>query len=258
MLTAVITAANIANIIPMRRSEIRPVTHRQAGLAMTAFALLLIAFALPQCIVAWLTAPVNLDHTTTVMLDLPRAQKFTRAMEILPQPATAKALTSTYLRTGPLLTTQNALVQNIATRAISLAPGDPWNWYNLAKSLESEIFEPARLVLFDQALSMSMMTGPYTRDLILARLLMVVKYWDKLSQGLRDDWQDQIINLWITSPEDLRASYLAMSPAGRKMVFDAMDQLPGESIKFNQYLDHPETPPAPPEVDENIPENTEK
>lgn len=223
----------------------RMTTHRTTGFAMAALAVLLLGFALPQATVAWLTVPENMDHTRNVILSPERAQKFAKAMQILPQPATAKALAYAAVNAGPATTLQRGQMEQLATTAITLAPGDPYNWYYLAAALENQIFEPTRLVMFDQALTMSLMTGPHTRDLILSRAMAVVNHWDKLSQPLRDDWQDQIISLWASSPNDLRSLYLAMPPEGKTLVFATLDEIPGESLKFNRFLDHPDTAPAP-------------
>ncbi len=226
------------------------ITHRAAGITLAIFALILLIFAIPQMAAGWLTAPVNLDHVHTPDLTAARAAQFESAMNILPQAETAKALAAAYLTTGPLKTQQREIVQNAAIRAVQISPGDPYNWYYLALSLESEIFDPARRALFDQALTMSLMTGPHERNLVMQRLLMIARHWEQVSQPLRDNWEDQIVYLWGTSPKDLRDLYLAMPPDSQKRVFATLDEIPGESIKFNQYLDHPDHPPTDPAADD--------
>jgi len=255
-------AANIASIIlmaPRNRSEMREargeknylVSHLASRISLLILALALLILAIPQMVSGWLTAPANLDHVHTAILTPERATQFESAMKILPQADTAQKLTFAYLHAGPLRTQQRAIIQNAALRAVQLSPGDPYNWFYFAATLESEIFDPARRVLFDQALTMSMMTGPHDPNLVLQRAAMVAKHWNQLSQPLRDDWEDQIIALWADAPQRLRTLYLTMPPEGQKLVFATLDEIPGESIKFNQYLDHPDQPPAEPADDDN-------
>lgn len=226
-----------------QRRDSSLITHRTAGIGLSVLALLLIALALPQFVTGWLTAPEHLDHMRKVLLTPARHKKFEQAMRILPQASTAAALAYAELNQPPGTTVEHTQVTNAALASVKLSPGDPFNWYYLAAALEPEIFEPTRMVLFDQALTMSMMTGPHTRDLILARGLMVSKYWDKLSQPLRDDFEDQIFYLWAVAPWDLRGFYLAMTPETQHMVFDILEEAPGESIKFNRFLDDPSVMP---------------
>ncbi|HCM83798.1 MAG TPA: hypothetical protein DIS76_04450 [Rhodospirillaceae bacterium] len=223
----------------MTRRRQKSVTHRDAGIGFAALALLLIALALPQAVVGWLTAPEHLDHMHRTPLTAERKAKFEQAMKILPQGDTANALSYAALNSPAATTIERARINQAAIAAVRISPGDPFNWYFLAAVLEPEIFEPTRMVLFDQALTMSMMTGPLERNLILSRALLVIKYWDRLSMPLRDDLEDQIFNLWVAAPWDLRGVYLALTPDGQRMIFDILEQAPGESIKFNQYLDNP-------------------
>lgn len=239
MRTAAITAVNTASITAMMRRNSQSITHRNAGLGLLAMALLLIALAIPQMITGWLTAPVRLDHMRKVALTPEREKNFEKAMKILPQAETANTLAYTASTKPTLTTLERAHGNQNALSAVRFSPGDPYNWYYLAATLEPEIFDPARLVLFDHALTMSMMTGPMARTLILSRILLVVKYWDRLSLPLHQDFEDQIFNLWMVAPWDLREVYLAMPPENQKMVFDVLEQAPGESIKFNKYLDNP-------------------
>jgi hypothetical protein len=237
-------AGNTASIIVMMQPpKLKRMTHRDAGIGLTLLALLLLSLAIPQVASAWLTRPENLDHTKKTLLSWERQQKFEDAMRIIPQTRTANALAYAALNQPAASTLKRTNTLKATLTAVNLSPGDPFNWYYLAAALEPEIFEPSRMVLLDQALTMSMMTGPLTRDLILARALMVVKYWDKLSQPLRDDFKDQIFNLWASSPADLRGVYLTMPPSGQKLVFDTLEQVPGESLKFNRFLDNPAIQP---------------
>ena len=237
-----VSIANTTMTMQLRRSTPK-LSYHQLGLVLVSLGLLLLLVSLPQAITAWLSAPRMLDHNIHTLLNDNERRAYESAVQIMPQAKTTSALAFAALNRGPAITQKRYMITDTTIAAVKTSPGDPFNWFYLAAAIEPEIFDPPRLVLFDQALTMSMITGPLTRDLILARAIMITKHWPRLSTTLHDHFADQIFDLWASAPKDLRSLYLGLAPEGQRLVFEILDQAPGETIKFNQFIDNPEKMP---------------
>lgn len=174
-----------------------------AGLLLLSGVLL--ALAVPMAHTAWQNAPPSLDHN--------RAQ--------------TKAETFAAQLAVPSLTTQErANIIQAVQRQAARTPGDSHVWYVLAAALEPVAFTSANAALFDHALSMSILTAPFARDLALPRAALITRHWGNLSADLQNLWQETTIRQWGNDPEITTKIYQSLSPGGQQILADTLGEVP--------------------------------
>jgi hypothetical protein len=201
-------------------------TNAGFAIALGAASCLLMALALPQVNVAWLTVPRDLDHTHPETLNAQQRASYTAALNVIPQSQTLYALAEADLREPNLTTLKRESAINMLEQAAAQTPGNTHIWYLLAAAVETEMFDAGRRALWDHAMSMSLLTGPFARDLLPLRTTQMVQHWDIASPDLKNLWQVQTINLWGADPDEIYRIYTAQPPEGQKIFLDTLGEAP--------------------------------
>ena len=200
--------------------------NRTLGISLAILSAGILLLAIPQMGAAWLTAPAGLDHTQVQSLTPDERADYRSALQILPQAQTAYMLADADLSNVGLTTLARendiAMLQAAAERE----PGNTHVWYLLSAALEPELFSPGRRALWDHALSMSLLTGPYARDLAMPRAMIITRHWNEASDAVKGLWQDQITHFWGMAPDDVHDIYAALPTAGQKILFDTLGEAP--------------------------------